>query len=275
MYFAELLGAGEEGLEGGGGDNMTRTLDEFLPYVAWCVREVGWKSRTVAREHGGPATADTAFFYMTDEKARKKDNVDISDEDTAEATAAIAWVEAITDEDIAKERGDFLHNLRAVAHTGLVTMRTAGIAGAVIIAYQRAVGRERQRKERASRQELDAFVGTVGKRETWNVTLDFVTGYETSYGYTTLLKFRTDDGATLVWKASGEPKTFKIVDGVVQKDAHARPLLTEITRADVGKRYAVKGTVKKHDVYQGKKQTMLARCNVDELAAQANEEEKS
>lgn len=263
MYFAELLGAGEEGFEGSGGD-MTRTLDEFLPFVAWCVREQGWTSRTAAREHGGGATADGAFWYMTDEDAARKANVHPSEVDIAEATTALAWAEAITDADIEKERGDFLHNLRAVARTGLVTYRTAGIAGAVIIAYQRAIGRERERKVRATRPELNEFLGTVGKRETWNVTLDFVTGFETAYGYTTLLKFRTNEGATLVWKATGDPKAGIRVDGVWQKKDGVA-IINEITRADVGKRYAVKGTVKKHDIYQGKKQTLLSRCDVDEV----------
>lgn len=87
---------------------------------------------------------------------------------------------------------------------------------------------------------LDAYVGTVGKRETFAVVLDFVTGYETAYGYTTVLKFRTDEGATLVWKASN----------------------TGLARGDVGKRYALKGTVKAHAEYKGTKQTMVSRCAV-------------
>ncbi len=281
LYWAELAGAGDDDEGYGGSGSTDRALEEFLPYVAWCVREHGWVSRTAAREGGGTATADDAFWYTWDEKARKDAKVEISKADLAEATGAIAWAEAITDEDISKERGDFLHNLRAVVRTGLVTQRTAGIAGAVIIAFQRAQGRERERAQRAERPVLNEYLGTIGKRETWtNVTLDFVTGYETSYGYTTILKFRTDEGATLVWKASGDPKAFVPVSAAGKGQHHPWDVFTaknkktgvetytaqvEITRADVGKRYAVKGTVKKHDEYKGQKQTILSRCVVDAL----------
>ena len=56
------------------------------------------------------------------------------------------------------------------------------------------------------------------------------------------MKFLTEDGACLVWKASN----------------------TELARGDVGKKYDIKGTVKKHDEYKGAKQTLLSRCAVEE-----------
>jgi uncharacterized membrane protein (UPF0127 family) len=83
-------------------------------------------------------------------------------------------------------------------------------------------------------------VGTIGKRETFDVILDFVTGYETQYGYTTVLKFRTVEGATIVWKASN----------------------TDVDRSDVGKSYKLTGTVKSHDDYKGQKQTMVTRSKL-------------
>jgi hypothetical protein len=76
------------------------------------------------------------------------------------------------------------------------------------------------------------------------VTLDFVHGFDTAYGYTTVLKFRTSEGATLVWFASS----------------------SDIGRDDVGKRYTLAGTVKKHDDYKGAKQTTLTRCDAREVS---------
>ena len=90
----------------------------------------------------------------------------------------------------------------------------------------------------------DVHTGTVGKREVFKCALEFVTGYETDYGYTTVLKFREEStGALLVWKSTN----------------------TGCTREDVGKKYAVKGTVKAHGEYNGAKQTMISRCVVDEV----------
>jgi hypothetical protein len=129
-----------------------------------------------------------------------------------------------------------------------VTHRLAGLAASAVVAYQREVGRARAAAERATRPEpVDAYVGEVGKRETFLVTLDFVTGFETDYGYTTVLKFKTTGGAapgaTLVWKASADPK---------------------VARDDVGKAYVLTGSVKKHDEYKGRKQTILSRCSLVE-----------
>jgi hypothetical protein len=247
--LAEARGLAEGACEGSGGSaSADRTLAEYLPYVAWCVRVEGWTSRTVARETGKNATADYAWTYLTDAKAREKAGAKPTDVDDALAAEAEAWAEALTDDEVDTEKGsDYLHNLRAVARTGLVTFRTAGIAASAVTAYQRAIGRARERAERAARPVLDAHVGTVGKRETFAVVLDFVTGYDTEYGYTTVLKFRTPEGACLVWKASS----------------------TELGRGDVGKAFALTGTVKKHDDYKGAKQTMLSRCKVAEPGTEA------
>lgn len=152
-----------------------------------------------------------------------------------------SWAEALTDEEIDHERGDYLHNLRTIARSGLVTVKSEGIAASIVVAWQRAIGRARANTERATKAGSSTFVGTVGKRDTWKATLEFVAGYETQYGYTTVLKFRTPEGACLVWKASR----------------------TDLGRGDVGKIYEITGTVKKHEEYKGEKQTGLSRCRVE------------
>ena len=238
------MGGEEEGGLGWGGGSGDHTLAEYLPIVAWVVRTVGWVSRTVARERaerdepGSRASADYAWAIMVDPKARRESEIELSDEDKATGLAAEGWAEALTDADVDAQKGDYLHNLRVVARSGLVGHRTAGIAASMVTAHQRAVGAERARADRAARPTSNEHVGTVGKRETFLVTLDFVTGFETDYGYTTVLKFRTAAGATIVWKASS----------------------TEIGRSDVGKAYVLTGSVKKFDEYKGQKQTIVTRC---------------
>ncbi len=261
---ASVAGDGEEGFGRIGGHGET-LLSEYLPIVSWVVRVEGWVSRTVARERDRPetATADRAWFLMTNGNERRKAGCEPTSEDTSDAFAAETWAESLTDEAVEASSSDYLHNLRAIARTGLASFRTAGIAASMVTAHQREIGKARQRAERAARPTLNAHVGEVGARVTFGlpaktgkkgqplkgapcvlrtepVTLDFVTGYETEFGYTTVLKFRTNDGATLVWKASS----------------------TEIGRDDVGRRFTIAGTVKKHDEYKGEKQTLLSRCDV-------------
>lgn len=240
--FADACGLAEDGCEGfGGGGSGDVALDDYLSMVACVVRLQGWTSRTAARERAsGRASADAALVYLRDSKAAREDKISRTQEDAELAQAAEAWAEALTDAEVDAERGDYLHNLRAVARSGIVSFQSAGIAASTIIAYQRAIGRARAKALRAALPVLNSYVGTPGKRETWDVVLDFVTGYEGGYGYVTVLKFRTPEGATLCWKASN----------------------TDLARSDVGKAYALTGTVKSHKEYKGAKQTLVSRCRL-------------
>jgi hypothetical protein len=266
-FLATARSLAEDGCEGSGsGAEHDRLLVGFLAMSAFCVRTLGWVSRTALRESGREwgATADLAWLYLTDDSAARKADAKPTDEDRAVAVAAEEWAESLTDETLNAERGDYLHNLRAVARTGMVTQRTAGIAASMITAYQRHLARVREQAERAARPSLDTYVGEVGQKVTFGlpaktlkngqpakgapvvlspspVTLDFVGGYEGAYGYTTILKFRTAEGATLAWFASGS--------------GHAE-------RSDVGKTFTLSGTIKKHDLYKGTKQTTLTRCTL-------------
>lgn len=241
LYLA--YGAAEDGEEGfGGGQRDHLTLDEYLPMVAWCVRVEGWVSRTAARERDmGAATADRALMYLGDAKARKEAGADPTSEDAKLAADASLWAEALTDAQVSGEN-DYLHNLRVVARCGYVTNKLAGVGASMITAYERHLGRERAKAARALLPP-STHVGTLGVRGCWSAVLDFVTGYETDYGYTTVLKFRTDDGAVVVWKASS----------------------TGVTRADVGKRYMVSGSVKAHADYKGEAQTIVSRAAAREF----------
>ena len=243
--LAAARGIAEEGCEGFGRDSGDVTLGSFLAFVAWEIRTYGWISRTAARESGGSgtrATADVAWRYLTNKEAREDAKAEPTEEDTKLAADAEAWAESLTGAAIDAERGDYLHNLRAIARSGIVALKSAGLAASTVIAYQRATARERERALRAARPTLNEYVGTPKKRETWTVTLDFVTGYESDFGYVTVLKFRTPEGALLVWKTGS--------DG------------GGIERSDVGKAYHLTGTVSKHTEYKGEKQTVLSRCIV-------------
>jgi hypothetical protein len=261
-YFADVRACAEDGECWGGGGHSLPTVAEYLGYVACCVRKAGWLSRTVARDRGeeGRSTADMAARYRNDPKARADDDMAPTADDGATAEAAEAWASALTDAEVDAAQGDYLHNVRAAVRSGLVRPKHMGIVASVVVAYQRAMGRARERAERAARPRCNEHVGEVGKRQEWaGLVLDFVTGYEGAYGYTTVLKFRDDAGRLLVWKASG-------ISSAVTGVGVGNYSQADITRADVGRCYHVTGTVKKHDEYKGEKQTLLSRCIVSDAA---------
>jgi hypothetical protein len=250
-YLADAAGLAEEGeSEGGSGSSGDVYLGSFLATAAFCIRVNGWTSRTAARGSFGHlhATADSAWLYSVNSKQAREDKVEPTAEDIALADHAAKWAEELSEEAINAMPGDYLHNLHVVAKSAIVNMKLAGIAASMIIAYERNLGIERKRQARVERAKLSMHVGEIKKRQIWpNVELEFVTGYEGAYGYTTVLKFRTVEGAMIVWKASN----------------------TKLARADVGKHYNLAGTVKKHEEYKGEKQTLVSRCSVGEILSEA------
>lgn len=259
-FWADAADVATDGEGGGGwgGRPSAYVLGGYLTLVAAMVRESGWTSRTVARERGGVATADAAWKYAIDPpKGSSKEKVDITAADDAMGQAAADWAEALTDAEVDAGGGDYLHNLRAVARTGMVTQRTSGLAASTVVAYQKAMGLLKKKEAAAQAPKLDAHRGTVGERGRWVLTLDFVTGYDSDYGHITVLKFRDAEGALWVWKASGTPTAD---DGVA------------IDRSHVGTIYTVTGTIKKHDEFRGEKQTILSRCTL-ELGIRTPEDE--
>ena len=236
-------GLAEDGEESnGGGGRGALMLDEYLPMVAWCVRARGWISRTASRENGGVATADDAWTFSFDGRARAEAQAEPTEVDVALAAGAVAWAESLTDEQVNVENGDYLHSLRVVARVGYVTPKLMGVGASMIVAYERHLGRERAKADRAARPVSD-YVGVVGERSIFDAKLDFVTGYESDFGYVSVLKFVTDSGAVLVWKTT----------------------TSGLERSDVGKRYIVRGTVKAHAEYKGAKQTTLSRAELNEF----------
>lgn len=88
------------------------------------------------------------------------------------------------------------------------------------------------------------YTGEVGKRGTFDVTLDRRTSFESAYGRTYVYRFFSDAGHLLTWK-TGTPFGREI-------DGMWRPY-------DDGDRLQIVATVKKHGEYRGEKQTELSR----------------
>lgn len=240
--MAELLAAAggmAEEYEGwGSAGEPVEDIGSFLAFAACAIRNEGWLSRTKAREQGSyRATADLAWAWMHPVPGSKDKNPLPEEQDFKLATDALAW----TDEHLTNEESDKLsdyeHNLRVAVVGGIVTSRLAGITASLITYYERAIG-----KEILSKKAIAAgHVGTVGKRETFLLTLAQVFSVESQYGVTHIHKFVTAEGAVVVWK-------------------------TGSSKLEAGE-YKVKGTVKFHGDYKGTPQTILSRCVAEKVTS--------
>lgn len=237
LMSADGLACGAEDDGSFGGKVGVVWLEEYLTWVAAVVRIEGWLSRSKARDQGGFATADRAFDLMTKEEAyRKRDDPRPAAEDLALAKTAIDW--ARTDLAAKPEKNDYEHNLAVVSARDAVDTKAFGIAASLITAYKRALGFEAERKARMEREAKSEFFGEAGKREVFTLTVLKVIDLESDYGAVHLHRFVDEKGNIATWFSSSGS-------------------------LEIGKTYAIKASVKKHEEYKGAKQTMLTRCAVD------------
>lgn len=227
---------------GGGGSSgpQVEDLGAYLAFVACAIRKVGWLSRTKARDtYNGPmATADLAWSWMHPMPSLAM-NARVYPEagDVALATEALAWTDARLTEADPDTLNDYEHNLRVVVAGGIATLRVAGIAASLVPFFERIRGQELMKAKAVNA----GHVGTVGKVETFDLTLAQVFSFDGQYGVQHTHKFLTPEGAVVVWK-------------------------TATVKLDVGA-YKVKGTIKSHSEFRGEPQTVMTRCSTTKVTA--------
>lgn len=243
--------ASDEEYEGGRSGKSGRgceALVHYLGYAATAVRVWGWLSASAAEKMDSAgimstrARIDNARFNLF---CREEDKLPLRTvEDTTRALAVCAWAEGITDAEV--ERNDYMHNLRAIARSGVVDSRTYGLACSMIAAFDKAVGRETERAARAAAGAVSTYFGTIGKREVFTLTITGHSSWENAYGMTHLYRFVDTAGNIAIWRAS-----------------------SCIVELEVGGTFEIKGTVKTHGEWRGSDgkgrpvlQTTLTRCTV-------------
>lgn len=237
------MGGDDEGGSGGGRFRDEFEIGEFLAVTAFCIRTYGWVPRSAAAAGSQEAaTANRVLDLLTPtrnavhEAHRLAELALVSAKDGERAQQAIAWARATT------ENTDYIYNLRTVLSAPSVVGKMAGIAASGISAWDRAMARE---TERTARREASTSThrGVVGERITFEGEVTMVRGCESQWGTTTIIKLVDASGNVYTWFASGGK---------------------DVAR---GEHYAVTGTVKKHETYNGEKQTVVTRCKLSELQA--------
>ena len=232
QFLAVASGLAEEfeGWSEGKGE-MVENIVDYLAYVATAIRLNGWVSRTKARENefGPQATANIAWGMMHPTPTQKR--IYPTEADTALAVKALAWTdEKLTEGANADSLSDYEHNLHVSVAGGVVTFRLAGIVASLVTYYEREIG-----KMLSFEKALTAgHIGTVGKRETFKLTLVQVFSRESDYGVQHIHKFLSAEGAVVIWKTTSD----KFEPG----------------------EYEVKATVKAHDEFRGAPQTIVTRA---------------
>ncbi|CAE6822356.1 hypothetical protein R70006_06263 [Paraburkholderia domus] len=220
----------------------------FLAIVARQIREDGWVSSSQAnanREMGVQPSESTSRSALDElkkliEKSPLGGDVspNVEPQDMDVATQALAHARE-SYADVPQRAGveEFDANMWAASAGDMFLDRHAGLTAFVVRKYYSEV--LDPRRERAL-SASSGYVGTPKVREDFAVVVYKKIPIQDPYGQKTLCLMHDADGNQFRWMASGA------------------------TGLEAGKAYIVKATVKKHDEYNGAKQTHLLRVSVVE-----------
>jgi hypothetical protein len=100
---------------------------------------------------------------------------------------------------------------------------------------------------------VSQFLGTIGKRESFEVVLKNVFEFMNEWGYSYIYKFEDENENVIIWKTG----TY-IVAGKSTNEGNYPVWLGEEKVLN----FTLKGTVKEHTTYRNENQTILTRCKV-------------
>lgn len=226
-------------------------LADFLRATLICTRAFGWCSVSKANDEARCATADDAFQLVSGGAVREF-NEAVNDwleknpwteKDDAYIQAVIVWAKSLGGEN------DYLYNIGVIARAEDITRKTYRLAASMIVAYQKANENESKQREAVA---ISRHFGTVGKRETFILTLEKVLPLASDYGVTHLHVFHDAAGNRAVWFGSN-PLGIIVTSETMGAAFHA---------VSDGETVKVKATVKAHEIRKGIAQTILTRCKL-------------
>ncbi len=248
--LAELVGEpGTDDERGWGGGGYSMSTSHYLACAVSAVEHHGFRKSAedgATKSHASflahPMPTGDTWDASQLRKAWKEEQP--TKEHYALAARIMAWSKTVD-----AGPSDYIHNLKVALACGALSDR-AGLVASAPSAYARALGREEEKKQRelekAKREATPdgGYFGEVGARLETEAKLVWIGDCVSERGFEkTILTFVTPSNQTLTWFASGKHPT----------------------RGDVGRRFTIKGTVKRHGQYKGKAQTTLSRVAFEAL----------
>ena len=246
--ISEILNG--EGFEGGFGGGYTEyAITSILAVAERLMRNNGYVKHDSETQ---ASTKDQVNYYLdpgyTGEEKREqaafKEKYPLDEKAKETAEKALNWMK-----EFEHSSNDYLYNLFVVCTMQKsVNWRKIGLVTSGMWAYLKEVEkREFEKKER--KNKTNEFVGTIGKREIFDLTFVksrwFHSGYNENGTY--LLQFEDATGNMFIWFTSA----------VYEDDDN--DLSWKDIKLEKGKSLKVKGTVKDHKLYNERKQTVLQR----------------
>lgn len=197
-------------------------IEDFLGHTIRYLKDHEYVSKGLAFEENLTPTS----AYILDIVMHQNNSIpDLTREEYDEADEIIAWVKGLD-----KPNNDYLINIQNIVNVGYVTHKTSGFATSMVRTYRKAM---EKRKPKVGLNSV--YLGNPKDRIEGTVTLLKKTITQGYYGRIEVHRFVDDKDNILVWFAN---------------------TATEFAE---GQTYSVKMTVKKHEEFNGIKQTVVNR----------------
>ena len=148
-------------------------LTQVLVTSAAVIRNHGWTPRSAESPERQATSSRVSYVinrpWMAKEVPLWEEyiaSLQIGDEDTDEAIAAVQWLNAQDD-----NGNEYMHNLKVIGEAGTLTSKLLGYACSIISAYQRAVDKLAYEKSEAKLKLNEHFPAEIKTRITTNVEI--------------------------------------------------------------------------------------------------------
>lgn len=212
-----------------------------------CIKEFGWVSKSNAMMYGKTSTAEIVNKILFGARHRLNNiELEIADDlqsmkreglKIQEVEDAMNWIKSISEQEL---KSDYMHNLKVMCNEEYIGGKELNTICSLISTYRKAIERENAKRRNFEINKSSNYVGSIGVRSDFVVTIERVIEYDTMYGTSYVNIMRDDEENIVVWKGSK-------------------------TAGQIGEKIVIKGTVKEHKEYNNVRQTYISRCKVMEV----------
>lgn len=205
---------------------------EFMSVVAQFIIDHGYVKRSETNQ-GTASDAWGQFFLNPSIKEDMDRKIDISDRAVKLAKKTLKFISEFTEYDL---KNEFKYNIHVTYKQKFVELKYTGVMSYAVQMYLNHVSK----MEEVNKLKISKHVGEVKERREFDLEFIAINSYESQYGENFFYKFVDEIGNLIVWST------------------------TKVLSMDIGTKIKLKGTVKKHDEFQGVKQTYITRCVIIE-----------
>lgn len=197
---------------------------EYLSWVNLVIKKYGWVSRSKAKNRFDIiSTSDSALIEML----KKEKKLYPTDDDIKESKLALEWVK-----NIKINKNEYLNNIKILASNETFNFKYAGFVASILNTYKNETKKINENKIESN------WIGNIKEKVELNVMVNEIKLVESYYGITKLIKMTDDKNNIIIWWTKSNTKLIENIN------------------------YKIKAIIKKHDLFNNIKQTIVTRVNI-------------